>query len=419
MIRETHRWRGVSALALGAVGVGVLLRQPGILLGGIVGVAYAAFATQTGAPDLSLDITRDLDPADPEPGDTVSVTLSIENEGPLLTDLRVVDGVPDTLGVESGSPRLATALRRGKRASISYTVTAERGEHEFEPVFVAARNPSSSVEREERIQVDSRLTCVPHLRSMDSFPLRDQSVRRVGRLATGSGGAGVEFYAVREYQRGDALTRIDWGRRAKTGEFATIEFHEERAASVVLVLDGRQAAYVGNTEGEPVMERQVEAAGAVASALLADGDQVGLASLGPRWTWLGPGLGRDHRERLRRHLALEEAFAPVPPDGRFLPGLALRRLRKHLPTDAQVVFLTPLTDDAGVRFARQLEAQGNRVTVLSPDLTATESPGRTLAHVERWIRMRQLRERGMRVVDWDPDHPLAVAVKSAARGWAR
>ncbi|MFB6266289.1 MAG: DUF58 domain-containing protein [Halodesulfurarchaeum sp.] len=419
MIRETHRWRGISALALVAVGVGVLLRRPGILLGGIVGVAYAAFATQTSAPSLSLEVTRELDPSDPEPGEPVSVTLSIVNEGPLLMDLRVVDGVPEGLEVESGSPRLATALRRGKRAAISYTVTARRGEHTFDPVFVAARNPASSVEREEHLAVDSRLTCVPPLPSMDSFPLRDQSVRRVGRLATGSGGAGVEFYAVREYQRGDALTRIDWGRRAKTGELATIEFHEERAASVVLVLDGRRAAYVGDPEGEPVMERQVEAAGTVANALLADGDQVGIASLGPRWAWLGPGLGRDHRARLRRHLALAEAFAPVPPDERFLPGLALRRLRKHLPGDSQVVFLTPLTDDAGVRFARQLEAQGNRVTVLSPDLTTTETAGRTLAHLERWIRMRQLRERGIRVVDWDPGGPLAVAVERAARGWTR
>lgn len=417
MIRETERWRGISALAFVPVAVGILLRSPGILFLGIVGIGYGAFATQTTPPTPDLTIKRELSETDPDPGSDVTVTLSITNEGNLVPDLRLVDGVPPALEVVDGSPRLATALRGGRTAEVTYTLRARRGQHEFEPVFVAARNASSSAEYQDQIQVASSMTCVPELASMQTVPLRGKTGQRVGRLTTGSGGAGVEFFAVREYRPGDSLSRIDWRRLAKTGEFTTIEFHEERAASVVLVLDGRVEAYVADDEGRPAMDYQVDAAGAIAQALLDVGDQVGLASFGPNWTWLGPRLGREHRARLRRELAVAQAYSPVPSDDRFLPGLAIRRLRKHLPGAAQVVFLSPLPDDSVMGYIRQLEALGYPVTVVTPDLTTTETPGQTLARLERDLRIRDLREQGVRVIDWDVTEPIGVAVAEAARGW--
>lgn len=417
MIRETDRWRGISALAFVPVAIGVLLRSPAILLLGIVGVGFAAYATQTNPPAVDLTVTREVSEANPDPGDEVVVTLEITNDGPFLPDLRVVDGVPSAIRVTDGSPRLATSLRSGRSAEVSYTVTARRGQHEFDPVFVAARNASSSAEREQRVEAETAITCVPELASMQTVPLRGKTDKRVGRLTTGSGGAGVEFFAVREYRPGDSLSRIDWRRLAKTGEFTTIEFHEERAAQVVLVLDGREETYVADDADRPAMDFQVDAAGAISRALLDAGDQVGVAAFGPRWTWLAPQLGRDHRARLRREFALAEAFAPVPPDDRFLPGLAIRRIRKHLPGASQVVFLTPLPDDSVMRYVRELEASGHPVTVVTPDLTTTETPGQTVAQIERSLRIRNLREQGIRVIDWQVTEPIAVAVAEAARGW--
>lgn len=417
MIRETNRWRGISALALLPFAIGILLREPGLLILGIVGVGYAAYATQTAPPTVDIAIERGLDETPVNPGEEVEVTLTINNEGSMLSDLRVVDGVPEGLEVTEGSPRLATALRADRTAEFSYTVTARRGRHEFDPVYVAVRNAPGAVERETTIDVESELSCVPDLASLQSVPLRGKTANRVGRLTTGSGGTGVEFYAVREYRSGDSLSRIDWRRLAKTGELSTIEFDEERAASVVLILDGREEAYVADEDDRPAMDYQVEAAGGVSQSLLAVGDQVGLAAFGPRWTWLAPGLGRDQRAQLRQELALADAFSPTVSTDRFLPGLAMRRIRKHLPAASQVVFLSPLPDDTILRYIRQIEALGHPVTVISPDLTTTESPGETLATVERQLRIRTLRERGIRVVDWDVSRPIAVAVAEAARGW--
>jgi len=61
------------------------------------------------------------------------------------------------------------------------------------------------------------------------LPLRGLTTKYHGRVPTDVGGAGVEFHATREYRRGDPVKRIDWNRRARTGELATLELREERA----------------------------------------------------------------------------------------------------------------------------------------------------------------------------------------------
>jgi uncharacterized protein (DUF58 family) len=57
------------------------------------------------------------------------------------------------------------------------------------------------------------------------------------------------------------------------------------------------------------------------------------------------------------------------------------------------------------------------VTVVTPDVTGDDTPGGQLAGLERDVRIRTLRRAGVRVLDWDTDRPLPVAVADAARGW--
>lgn len=421
--RDTGRWRGITAVAFLAGAVGILTNRPAAFLVAVVGVAYAAYAEGSAHSSPSVAVERTVEADDPEPGDEVEVTVEVENEGDLLLpDLRIVDGVPAAVEVVdgSGSPRLATALRPGKRARFSYAVEARRGTHEFDPATVVARDASGARETETTVAADGTLACVPRLTDLGAeFPLRGQTVQYAGRVTTDSGGSGVEFHATRAYRTGDPLSRVDWSRLAKTGDLTTVEFREEQAATVVLVVDSRTEAYVADPDGTSAVEYGVGAAGAVAAALLDSGDRVGVASLGPQWSWQGPGLGRVHRRRLRRSLALDRGFDPAPSTERFLPGLALRRLRKHLPADAQVVLFSPATDDYVGVAARRLEAFGHAVTLVSPDVTGADTPGNRLANLERDRRLREVRSADVRVVDWPVDRPLAAAVADARRGWRR
>ena len=231
MIRETHRWYGVAAIAFFAAGAGVIASRPALLLASVVGVAYVAYARTAGAPTVALKVERRLSDPEPDPGEPVEVTIRATNEGPLLADLRLVDGVPDGLAVSDGSPRHATALRRGRVVEFGYTVEAARGEHAFGPVTVIARDASGALEHETEVEVEveTTLTCVPPLPpSTISVPLRAQTAQYTGPVATRGGGSGVEFYTTRDYRAGDAMTRVDWNRLARTGELSTVQFREER-----------------------------------------------------------------------------------------------------------------------------------------------------------------------------------------------
>ncbi|WP_435195929.1 DUF58 domain-containing protein [Natronomonas sp. EA1] len=417
--RRTDRWRGVNALALFAGGVGVLFGRPSLLLAGAVGIVLAAYAAAASPPEAELHVERRLSDEHPDPGTAVTVTLRIENAGDTtVPDLRIVDGVPEGLDVVEGSPRHATALRPGKAVTYRYTVRAGRGKHAFDPVTALVRGFSGAVERELALPVETTLRCAPQLTEGLPLPLLAQTTPYTGRVGTDAGGAGTEFHAVREYRKGDPLSRIDWARAARTGEFATVEYRQERAAEVVLVVDTRTEAYLSPPgDGPSAVERSVAAAGEAFTSLLDTGDRVGLAAFGPEWTWLAPATGADHRAKARALLGTDEAFPPTPSDEPFFASLRLDRLRRHLPANAQLVLFSPLADDDIVEAAKRLTAYGHGVTVISPDPSGRETAGQRLAAAERQLRLSALRRAGIRVLDWG-DESLAAALATAATRWS-
>jgi len=419
---ETNRWAGLVGAVLFVAGVGIVLRVPGLIVAGAVGVGYLAAARTGSAPTPDLDIKRTVGTDDPEAGDDVTVTVEVTNTGEAaLFDLRLVDGVPPGLEVVDGSPRCATALFAGDSVRYTYTVAATRGRHEWTNIEAVTRDLVGSEERAMSIEAESVLECVPPLGSTTDLPLRGLTTRYTGRVSTDIGGPGVEFYALREYRHGDPLRRVDWNRTARTGDLTTLQLREERAATVVLIVDSRKSAYLArDPDAENAVERSVDAAGRTFLALLDGGDRVGLAGLCPDDRWLPPGTGTEHRARARVLLATDSAFAPTPvrTDGTTYVNRWTRGAIERLSPDAQVILFSPLCDDAVARAARRFDAGGHPVTVVSPDPTARDTPGHGLAWIERRLRLSELRSAGIRVIEWD-EEPLGVAVARAEGRWSR
>jgi uncharacterized repeat protein (TIGR01451 family) len=438
---HASRWRITTAATTTLVALGVASGRPAYLLAGVVPLAYVAMVNATGVSEAAVAVERAVDPAEPTPGEAVSVTLTVENAGAsVLADCRVVDGVPPNLAVVEGSPRAAVGLQPGESRSFEYAVVARRGSHEFDAPRVRARSLTGAdaytgVADQDG---DAELRCELPL---EDVPLRDETVEFFGRVQTDTPGSGLEFHSTREYRPGDRLTRINWRRYAETGEMTTVEFRESRSATVVLVVDARPAADVATGPGQPsAVEHALYAAERAVGPLREAGNRVGVTALGPTVGWADPTGTRAAERRVQDVAAAVEADGGAasadggtlgdgrdpeadPGDGRDPetdPGdgaAAARALCRTLPGEAQVVLLSPLVDDAPVDATRVFGAYGHPVTVLSPDPTGGDTAGQRLAGVRRRARLVECREVGGRVVDWDPAESLSVALGAALRRW--
>lgn len=417
--RQTNRWFGVTGVALVIAGLGVMMSRPSLLVVSLVGIWYGMYYRVFDPPEPDLEIERQLSDPLASPGSDVRVKVSVTNVGDsFLPDIRLVDGVPPAISVTTDEPRRATALRPGQTATFTYTIETRRGHHLFDPMTIIVRDIAGANEVEYEAEVPSILHCDPEEGSLPPLPLRQLTRNVTGRVETRQGGSGLEFYATREYRPGDALNRIDWNRKARTGELSTLEFREEQAATVILVIDVRPEAYVAAPDQEiPAADIGIDAAADVFFSLLDAGDRVGLTTLGERDCWLPPGLGTDHRASGRILFGGHPSLGPKPPTEHISVDYQRWQLEHRLPMDAQIIYISPFADDGAERYATMLDARGHLVTAISPDPTGRETPGQSLATVERSLRLRRLRDRGIRVVDWDTDRSLAVSIEEAAMRW--
>jgi len=423
-VERTNHWLGVAAFSLAAFGLGLAAFSPGLMLAGAVGVGYTVYGRLDDVPaSNTLAVEREFDVETPQPGEEVEVTVTVRNEGEsFLPDLRMIDVVPDAFVVVEGSPRLHTALRSGTRARFTYTVRVERGQYEW-PMLCVSRNLSGSVERTSLLTPEAQMTCVPSLKLMHDVPVRAQTTMYSGDVSTKIGGSGLEFHSVREYRPGDPMNRINWKQLARTGDMATIDFRQERAATITLLFDTRQSSYVRRDTEEPhAVDLSVHAASDVFGALYDAGNLVGVAAFDTVPCWFPPGAGSEHRERARLLFAEHPALSPRPPDRDDLQEHyvdPMTHVRRRLQSNSQIFLFTPLVDDYAAEVARRLDSGGHLVTVISPDTTADRTIGQVLTHVERTTRIRHIREQGIRVIDWDPEDTLDLELQRAQTRWAQ
>jgi len=429
---RSKRWRVAGVGALTLVGVGFLYAAPLVIAAGAIPVAFAAYDALTGVPSSArIRAVREFSTGAPRPGEHVTVALTVENVGDsALSDLRVVDGVPDELAVADGTPRLATPLPAGSSRTVEYEVVAKRGTYEFGDPVARARAFSGASTVTVDVNPDGDIE-LSGQRAVDAPPLNEATTLRAGTQTTDRGGSGLEFYATREYQSGDPLSRLNWRQYAKTGELTTVEFREEHAVRAALVVDARVPTRVTAGPGEPTgtelagyVGRRLHAA-LTAASIDTDVTAVGLdardgAPLGPDGLpWVE---GSDNATADLVFAAIEEAadrtpnpnsaWRSTPPDRSWDQSGTnwLSELRGRLPARAEVVIVSPLLDNWPLQIASGLRSHGYGVTVVSPDLTGDETTGRRVARIHRDLRLRALRERGSRVVDWSLTEPLDVVL---------
>jgi uncharacterized repeat protein (TIGR01451 family) len=464
--RRVKRWGVGLVVTLALVGVGLLFARQMLIVAAAIPLAYVLYGAVSGVPAVELAVTREFATPDPTPGERVDVTLSVENTGEsVLTDLRVIDGVPEELAVPEGSPRASLSLTPGESATLSYTVVAKRGEYRFAEPVVRVRSLAATERVTEAIATegDRTLSCA---NAVSEPPLSDATLPRAGTLPTDSGGNGLEFYATRQYQHGDPMNRVDWRHYAKTDEFVTIQYRQEQAIRTVLVVDARASGRVTPRPGYPTGAALCAYAGerlfdalstaGVATTVTAvgvddgtldglvgpdglpwvdpesggsragharqlfagllsladdDAETVGLADL--LRNGYGPDVNRRPNDEQSGPTASEEA-TDAPAETMAADGGAdptMRRLFARLPPNAQVVLCSPLVDEWPAALARALAVRGYPLVVVSPDVTDGETVGHRITAATRDSTLRTIERTGGTTVSWNVDQPIDYALR--------
>lgn len=462
-----YRWEIALLATLVLVGVGIVQSNTVALVSALVPLTYVFLGSVMRAPPSSaLEIERTLDGQRPAPGSHVRVRLRVRNVGDtVLSDVRVIDGVPDSLSVVEGSPRAALSLRPGGEETLTYSVVARHGAHEFADPYVRLRTFNGTHRRAISLPVDGveRIECFAH---QLEIPTQIANHFRVGSVSNDTPGSGLDFHSLRQYRHGDQLSRINWRHYAKTGDLTTVLFRESQAATALVVVDVRDVTGVTPAPGHPDgTELTTYAASQTFEALLEAGHRVGGTCLGldgsqvatPLKTdaagspWIPPGADAETNARITALLdsIREQKLADREDDAAVLTGhgkadastdrgddtadssrvgqdqpaavtdgghRAADRIRKRITDDTQVIVVSPLTDRVPLSLVRRLRVSGQEVTLLSPDLTDGSGHGATVAGLERRARLLEVRTAGVPVVDWHPSTPFWDALQGQLEG---
>jgi uncharacterized protein (DUF58 family) len=284
------------------------------------------------------------------------IELTIENQGPLIVECRLIVDLPPALVAHPATHRL-TAFPQVP-ASLRYRIEpSERGDHETGWLYVRYRSPLGLAERWAKAPLTQKVRVYPALRTGEEqqiFLARSRQIDLQLRRAQ-QRGLGRDFESLRDYRQGDDLRDICWTATARRGSPITRQYQTERSQAVWIVIDcGRlmRSRVASGTQTSPnpgrapslhsKLDHACTTAVALAQLALFSGDRVGLLAYGQGIQQrLLPGRGAAHLRQLIESLALVRAESGEADHLR-----ATATLNRLQPRRALILWITDLAETA-------------------------------------------------------------------------
>jgi uncharacterized protein (DUF58 family) len=235
---------------------------------------------------------------------------------------------------------------------------------------------------------------------------RTELLDRLGTHLTRHIGPGVEYADVRRYVPGDQLRTVNWPVSARRGSLHVTERLTDRAADVVVLIDGYPQPPGPATEAT---DRIARGAVQVVQSALRSGDRAGVVALGGRHPrWLGADIGRRQFYRiLDAMLTAGDGFETTP--GTLAP-------RAAVPPGAIVIAFSTMLDTEFALALIDLRKRGH--TVVAVDVLEgapfEEERDRLVARMwslQRSFMYRDMGTIGVDVVSWLGDATLDQAMQ--------
>jgi len=337
-------------------------------------------------------------------GQSTRLEVAFESSDELEQVTAVISEAP-YVAIQPASGACSATVREDEEARLVFAVSPRRwGQHPTGPVVVAATTPWDGFRWGPHRIPEPTLVALPENLAFRSGET-PHPVGLIGQNRSRRGGHGSEFFAIRPFQPGDPLRRVNWRTTLRTGELHSIGTNAQEDSALLILVDA--VTDVGASAGvdgpASTLDVTVRAAGALAGHHIRVGDRVGLRVLGRSGQVLGPGTGLRHLRRL------QELLAQVQPG--WPEALNARRLRLRIGARSVVVVLTPLLTPDITTAMVTLARRGLDVVCIDtlaegtlPDTARDPSSSGALAWrlrlLEREIQLTEVSRRGIPVVPW-------------------
>ncbi len=379
-----------------------LVFRLGLLAQAMYGLLAVIFASRwlTRQWSESVVAQRQCSQLTAEVGDTVTVIVSVRNEGRWPVTWMLVEDLLPAHALQFEPPRLQVTGRRidvlsfpaGGAKNLLYQLKCNRrGYYQLGPT-VLETGDLFGLDRRYRVGAAPHFLLVyPEVVPLEGYAVASRrpigEVRMTHRLYEDP----TRIAGVRQYQAGDPFHRVHWRATARTGILHSKVYEPSTVAGATVLIDFHRDSY--DRRHEPVRsELAVTAAASILNTLYQLGQQIGLVTNGRDAAdrvrlegWDGDSRTRDVARRAGAMTAHSDRLLPVVvPTGRspecfqqilatlarleLTDGLTLPQLiqetESHLPRDATVIVILPrATPDDAIALGN-LRRSGFAVTAL-------------------------------------------------------
>lgn len=416
-------WRPTTALFRSIVGaallavVGVLWRRPDLLVLATPLAVVSAWSILTKPGTRPRVQERTANPIVRE-GDATSWHATVDHVGSADLVTAYLGPTPWVQLDPTGGAANSAVVDGSATVSIVLRST-HWGRQPVPPVLVDAMSPWTAF-RCAMSTPPQRLTTLPVTPAFDTAAPMRPTRGLVGIHRSAIPGEGNEFVAVRPFQPGDRIRRINWTRSLRAPGLQINATFADHDTHVALVIDGTDD--YGISEGidgrASSTDTAVRAAGSIAEHYARRGDRVSLRTFGStRGHLVAAGSGQTHLRRLLDTLTQITPAGPMRGTYRGLGG------RHWAPSGAELtVVLSPLVAPEALDRAVSLGRHGAGVIVvdtLPDDITIDEDPFTALAWrirlLERRREVRLVEAAGIPVVRWLGPGSLDQFLRDVAR----
>lgn len=241
--------------------------------------------------------------------EALNVKMKIRNKRNLdLYFFELIDRFPGAPPGKEDISLFILRLKAKQDLAASYiTDCYKRGLWKLGPISILSQDALGFFRIRKTAQSFSEVLVYPKLFRIFSFPpLASGSVSWMGVETAKISGDSHEFFGVREYQRGDAMSRIHWPSTARHNKLIVKQFERNAVQEVTIVLDLKKGHDIGNGK-ETTLEYAVKIAASITRFLLNEGAFVQIVAYGKETMMLPFGKGESHLYKILEYLAKVQA----------------------------------------------------------------------------------------------------------------